>query len=107
MTYEDYRRKKEHYWKKYHLVLEPEDFFCQHKPLESNEHKDMTNCAKILLEQLGFHVELEYPVNNYRLDVYATKGSDVIVVECGYCSTEKLNELRKQFKKVIHIPYTF
>ena len=107
MTYEEYRRKKEYYWKKYHIVLEPEEFFGYHKPLESNDHKIIKNCAKILLEQLGFHVELECNVNNYRLDVYANRGSDVIVVECGYCAIEKLNELRKQFKKVIHIPYTF
>lgn len=105
MTYEDYRRKKKYYYDKFQLVLEPEDFFCQHNHLESNEHKDMKNCARILLEHFGFHVELEYPFGDYRLDVYATRGKDVIVVECGWCTQEKIDELRKHFKKVIHVPY--
>jgi len=72
---------------------------------ESIEHVTLKNQVKRELERLGFYVQTEYVFENYRLDVYATKGSEIVIVECGNCAEEKLADLRRRFKNVIHIPF--
>ena len=58
-----------------------------------------------LFIKLGYKVELEKPINKYRVDVYAKRDEEVIIIECGYCDGNKLKDLRRDYEKVIHIPY--
>jgi len=65
-----------------------------------------------MLEKRGFEVYLEKviridngPQKRYEVDVYGVKNGEVIMYECGDCKQEKLEWLRKNVGKTIHMPY--
>ena len=75
---------------------------------ESGAHDRLKEFYKSYLEKRGYRVCLEKRIMNgkYRIDVYGENVDDVVLVEIGTIQRKgKLEELRANFKKVIHIPY--
>lgn len=76
--------------------------------IETQNHIDLKNKCGGFLEELGYDVIQEKWVtidgSHYKIDVYATKGEQKMLVECGYC-TKKKKEALTRFYDVIHVPY--
>ena len=57
------------------------------------------------LQRRGFTIEFEKKVMPHCVvDVYAKRGNEVVIVECGYC-IQSLEELKKVATKIVHAPY--
>jgi len=75
---------------------------------ESQKHINLKETCSTILKKLGWRVEIEKWVtvngNHYKIDVYAEMGGQKLLVECGYCPKEKLEDLRQHYD-VFHFSY--
>jgi len=76
---------------------------------ETKEHRELKTEVSEFLRTLWYSIRIEKIVKiknkYYFIDVFGYKLNDYVVVECGGCSKNKILELKKRFKIVIHIPY--
>jgi len=75
---------------------------------ESQKHIKLKNACSTTLKILEWDVEIEKWVtvngNHYKIDVYAEKDDQKLLVECGYCPKAKLKELKEKYD-VFHFSY--
>ena len=78
---------------------------------ETNKHIILKNQEAQRLESIGYSIKKEswITVNgkHYKVDIVGRKNDRNIAVEVGLCKEEKLDNLRKAFDEVVHVPYLF
>lgn len=79
---------------------------------KGNAHRILCFRTREMLEKKGFIVEVEKnirivngPQKRYKVDIYAERGGEILMFECGDCKQEKLEWLRENIGPIIHIPY--
>jgi hypothetical protein len=75
---------------------------------ESPVHKHTKEAIGARLTTLGYDVSLErfvrFDNTNYAVDVYAKKGSDIIIFEVGQCTRKKMVFLQYHYPIVLQVP---
>jgi len=90
--------------------------------MTSKAHYLLRTCARSILEKQGFRVQIEKRIKHppipyvhklgrwidspyFQVDVYGEKDGEIVIYEVGYCEPERLEWLRKNIGKTIHMPY--
>jgi hypothetical protein len=72
------------------------------------EHIETEEYIGRRLQELGYSVTFEKFVTinhiRYAVDVYATKGSEVVIFEVGGCGVRKLSDLQSRYPVVLQVP---
>ena len=72
---------------------------------ESIEHKNMKKVTKEILEQKGFEVKEEQYLSGKEVDLFATKGSKKVAVECqtlsGQLKEETFKAIGNDYEKIL------
>ncbi len=76
---------------------------------ESPAHKNLKQISALVLNKQGYETYFETLIwvgNYFRVvDVFGIKKDEKVAVECGGVSQRKINEYKKIFQWIIHIPY--